>query len=294
MAAATPCDRPVRVAFDTPPGPADHTRRPPRAGTPRPPAARAARHPGSQQGRPRPGFTDKKPAGPRRAPSGSQRRTAAAVPAAQHGGPCPALRLRPDARTNSATRPPRHFTPEVTHVTAGGLGAATSPVSLFRQPLPAQKLLRAGELSTVTTGLSRWDRVRAAYGTGSLSSPTSRAPRVLPGPRRHAPTGRETRPQDGARPRERGGMSRQVPAHEKRAGQGLRGARPRARRRPLRPPSSASGAVRPSRRGSRPAGLRGGGEPMRTAPEAGRRSFTYRRQTPRKGPQICQGCASLR
>nr|ABS50477.1 NapU2 [Streptomyces sp. CNQ-525] len=222
MAAATPCDRPVRVAFDTPPGPG---RSPPPATAGRhPPALRRPCRPapGQPTGASPPGISRKKA---RPAPPGPHRRTSAAARCRATRRALSGTSPHPDARTNSATRPPHRFTPEVTHVTAGGLGAATSPVSLFRQPLPAQKLLRAGELSTVTTGLSRWDRVRAAYGTGSLSSPTSRAPRVLPGPRRHAPTGRETRPQDGARPRGAGaGVSRQVPAQ--RTERGPWGARP--------------------------------------------------------------------
>ncbi|GAA2679884.1 hypothetical protein GCM10010400_49070 [Streptomyces aculeolatus] len=76
MAAATPCDRPVRVAFDTPPGPG---RSPPPATAGRhPPALRRPCRPapGQPTGAPPPGISRKKA---RPVPPGPHRRTSAAA-----------------------------------------------------------------------------------------------------------------------------------------------------------------------------------------------------------------------
>lgn len=86
------------------------------------------------------------------------------------GAPC-----RPPL-AGSARRPTRG----VTHVTACALGVATSHVSLFRQPLPAQKLSGPGELSTVSTGLPGGLASPCRHGTGSRRTSHALPFHILP------------------------------------------------------------------------------------------------------------------
>lgn len=293
MAAATPCDRPVRVAFDTPPGPGRSP--PPATGSRHPPAPRRPCRPapGQPTGAPPPGISRKKA---RPAPPGPAR------PAPPH------VRCRP--LTRNAAGPLRHFPApgrkdQFSHSPAAPLHPRSDPRHRrwsWRGDFARVTISAAPPCPKTFTGRgvehrNHWfvpvgprpcrvrhrfplvSHVPSAPGAPGAAAACAHGPRNAAAGRRPPPGGA------GA------GVSRQVPAQ--RTERGPWGARPPVSAAPAAG-APESGAGRPTRRSNRPRFPRGGGELMRTAPEAGRRSFTYRRQTPRKGPQICQGCASLR
>lgn len=241
-----------------------------------------------------PGKGPPEPAGTRRVPSGSQRRTAAAVGRRATRRALSGTSSAPGRKDQFSHSPaaPLHPRSDPRHRRWSWRGDFARVTISAAPPCPKTFTGRGVEHRNhwfVPVG-PRPCRVRHRFPLVSHVPSAPGAPGAAAACA-HGPgkPGRRAAPARGA--------GRECPGrcpHTKKEGAGAAG-----RTAPCPPPppadgALASGAVRSSRRSSRPAGLPGGGEPMRTAPEAGRRSFTYRRQTPRKGPQICQGCASLR